>query len=286
MTVAERNREFNPLLPLPDSDMELGLSKLRAVIGEQDPHEMVCFIHEGDPCSKARARWHMKQQRFYTPGDVLTRQSALAREFIEAMSERPWTCNVAIVAIFFRPNSQRIDADNLMKLVMDAATQAEVWRDDCQVTTQAAWIELDRQRPRTIIALCPTVSSLNRDPVEVRNCRRCRELFKFDRFKAYHNPKYCSNACAQADSLRETRCARCEKTFKRSIAGQRYCSEACQAADKLVRQAARLQRPWPKCAKCGNRVSRREYIHCSDCAPKGRKRGSKNKQKEDVNAQA
>jgi Holliday junction resolvase RusA-like endonuclease len=276
--VAEANAAYNTLLPPPVSDVDLGLQKLRGVIGDQDPQDMVLFIHRAVPCSKARARWHRAQQRFYTPQNVLDAQSELAKNFEAVVPDRPWTCNIAIVAIFFRPNAQRIDADNLMKLVMDAATQAKVWTDDCLVTTQAAFIELDKENPRTVVALCPTVSSLNRDPVQVRICQRCRQPFQRNRFTQSKLTRYCSNACAQAAALAEVRCPKCETTFKRTVSGQRYCSKECEVSAALVRKSIREgQRPWPKCDTCGGRVSRREYKQCSRCGPKGRRIGSKNK---------
>jgi Holliday junction resolvase RusA-like endonuclease len=276
--VAAVNAAENPLFPSTHTDIDLGLEKLRALIGrDKDPQDLVCFVHDGDPASKARARWHMKQQRFFTPQKVQDAQAALSWKFRTAVRDTPWTCNVAIVAIFFRPNAQRIDADNLMKLVMDAATKAAIWADDCQVTAQAAFIELDRERPRTIVALCPTTSTLNRDPVEVRECRTCRQPFKRNRFTdTGRSGRFCSNRCAQAAQLARARCPRCGTEFQRTVSGQRYCSAACQESAALVRRSTQAQRPWPKCEQCGNRVSRREYKRCSACSPKGRRAGSKN----------
>jgi len=282
VSVAERNAAYNTLLPETEGDVAIALRKLRALIGDdQDPQDLVCFVHKGAPCSKARARWHRKQQRFYTPQHVLDAQTSLAGRFSH-IPDRPWTCNIAIVAVFYRPNAQRIDIDNLMKLVMDAATEADVWTDDCHVTAQAAFIELDRDNPRTVVALCPTVSTLNRDPVVVKICLQCRQPFKRDRFRDPKTTRFCSQDCVNAAALAEVRCAKCETTFRRTVSGQRYCSTDCEESAALVRKSIRAgQRPWPKCETCGNRVSRREYKQCSDCAPKGRHRGSKNKPKTD-----
>jgi Holliday junction resolvase RusA-like endonuclease/uncharacterized C2H2 Zn-finger protein len=277
-TVAEINAAENTLFPETRSDIEIGLEKLRAIIADKDPFDMVCFVHDGDPCSKARARWHLKQQRFYTPQHVLTAQQSFAKRFERAVQERPWTCNVAIAAIFFRQSAQRIDVDNLMKLVMDAGTQAGVWKDDSQVTAQAAFIELDRQRPRTIVALCPTTSTLNRDPVRIHTCHGCGQLFKRNRFKdgIKHSVKFCSQSCVDTAACTESRCPRCGTIFRRTSSKHRYCSEACAKSPIGVRPPKDKERPWPLCAECGNPVSRRDYVRCSNCAPKGRPIGSKN----------
>ena len=60
------------------------------------------------------------------------------------------------------PDRRRTDSDNLEKLVMDAATKARVWHDDCQVTAKVVAVELDPVHPRTVVALCPATSSLDR----------------------------------------------------------------------------------------------------------------------------
>jgi Holliday junction resolvase RusA-like endonuclease len=254
------------------SDTAYALTKLRGLLGNADPEKLAYFVHDGAPVSKARARWNQKQHRFYTPGETATAQTALAWRFQSSVQNRPWTGNIAIVAIFYRPNRQRIDSDNLMKLVLDAGTHAGVWRDDCQVSAQASFVELDAARPRTVVALAPTDSSMDRDAVAQYTCTRCHVLFERRRlFPKQRPPRFCSTKCARATERREARCAKCEKIFQRRTAGQRYCSRVCSRSSPLVRQKCRNQRPWPKCQTCGGRVSRREYRQCSNCAPKGRK---------------
>ena len=242
-----------------------------------DDDWLIVFVHPGDPASKARPRWSGRGRRTYTPAETVAAENALALRFRSAMRGRDVIeGNVAIAAVFYRPNHQRIDADNLMKLVLDSATKAGVWLDDSQVTAQASVVELDADEPRTIIALGPTASTLVRGPLR-QTCPRCGTAFDTRR-----NARriYCSIACAQPPTT--ARCARCGTEFRRRRAGQRYCSTACAAADPLRRQKLAEQRPAPTCETCGGRVSRREYRQCARCAPKGRRIGSKNRERRDA----
>lgn len=270
--------------PAPDSqyDIQLVSSKLTAIVGNDcDPSDIKAFVHEGAPVSKSRARYNRQTHKFYTPSKTSAEEEALAWRFTELTRGEMIKGCVAIVAIFFRPNYQRIDADNLMKLVMDAATQAKIWKDDCYVTAQASFIELDRERPRTLVAFCPSRSSLDR--FYKFTCEICNKPFTKPGRATFKNPKkFCSQECWAIRNARiraARRCPRCDKQFQFRTWGQRYCSKECVDAarnDPLVRQKRALQRPWPKCAACGERVSRREYVHCWKCRFHGRKAGSKN----------
>lgn len=259
------------------ADWDRGLRLLRGLIGEEaDPEGLRVLVMPGEPMSKARARWSAKSRTFYTPRTTTGVEAALAL-FLRTRIDGRYEANVAVAAIFFRSNQQRIDADNMMKLVMDAGTKAGIWADDCQVTRQASVVEHDPERPRTVIAIAPVQSSMTRSVMVDLSCARCGSAFQKERRKITKPPKFCSERCQYDADRREARCAKCESVFMRRVAGQRYCSKKCarSAPRKRVRDGVR---PWPLCA-CGKRVSRREYLRCADCRPKGRKRGSKNKPK-------
>lgn len=144
------------------SDIDNVLTKLRALIGDSvDMETLRVVVHDGAPASKARARSSRFSNVHYTPRRTVAAQDGLAWRF-KAQGKPPLSGAVAVLAIFYRPNFQRIDVDNLTKLVMDAATQGGVWADDSHVTAQASFVELDVVRPRTVVAICPTRSTLDR----------------------------------------------------------------------------------------------------------------------------
>lgn len=263
-----------------ESDSSIALDYLRGLLRDYDTEKIVYFVHEGDPVSKARARFNLKTKRVYTPERTQTAQEAIAWRFRAAVRDAPWVGNIALVAVFYRSNHQRIDADNLMKLVMDAGTQSGIWKDDCQVTHQLSVVELDAERPRTIVALSPVTSSLNRHPDIEFICQRCGVTFARPRVYASGRApqKYCSSAC-RAEPLGMACCPKCDTVFDRKKAGQRYCSDACRLSCVGRRKSAAQQRPPALCTKCGDRVSRREYLFCAKCRRKGWKPGSKSKPK-------
>ena len=166
----------------------------------------------------------------------------------------------------------------MMKLVMDAGTEADIWVDDCYVTAQSSYVELCRERPRTLVVIAPTRSSLDRSLRFV--CKKCGKAFNRAGVAAFKNPPdFCSRECRYEESRTQVRCPKCDAIFSRKIAGQVYCSRKCSNASPKVRQRQGAQRPQAKCQKCGGRVSRREYLNCANCRGKGRKIGSKNKVK-------
>ncbi len=246
------------------------MSRLPALISGQHPDTMSGFVHLGPPASKARAR--MGRSGFYTPTASKGAQTDLAWQFqLAKKGAQPLACNVAMFVVFYRPNLQRIDTDNMMKLVLDAGTEARIWRDDCQVSAHAALVELDAKNPRTVIAWCPYVSTLVRTPV-ARVCQRCGKEFERPGWmKAGKTGLYfCSSACAQARRLALATCPRCNVSFQRKVSAQKYCSLDCRNAERGNRLPNGEQRPRSVCEKCGGPVSRREYQQCRACRGYGR----------------
>lgn len=144
------------------NDRDLALEKLRALGGIAS--DVLTLVHDGTPIPKERAR--QGQRGFYTPSRTKNAQEALSWVFKAARGRKNrFTDTVAIVAIFYVPTFQQKDTDNCMKLVMDAATKADVWHDDSQVKAQAVFFELDPQHPRTVVAICPYFCSMSKAPL-------------------------------------------------------------------------------------------------------------------------
>jgi len=141
------------------------------------------FEHPGQPIPKGRARAFVQTKGrgagklgFYSPKDTKDEERALGERFRYELGRKgvrvPIDGNLALVAIFYRSDVREVDEDNLRKLVLDAATRAGVWHDDSQVTGGAVQVELDRERPRTLIALCPHDSSMIRTGRQKKAAKR------------------------------------------------------------------------------------------------------------------
>ncbi|BBY84216.1 hypothetical protein MPUL_53740 [Mycolicibacterium pulveris] len=115
----------------------------------------------GVPYSKSRPRFNPKQRRAYhNPDDKRAEQTTGV--YLRATVRQPFTGNVALACVFFRPTKQRVDVDNLLKHVCDAANGV-LWVDDCQCTGLSGVLDLDRDDPRTVVAIAPHVSGMVRD---------------------------------------------------------------------------------------------------------------------------
>ena len=196
--------------------------RLRGLIGtEPDPALCIGFVHTGPPVSKCR----------YTKAAM----DSIIERFKLAIAGNSFHGNVALLAICFRPNRQRIDADNLLKMVVDAGTKALAWEDDCQVTIQGAIIELDLERPRTIVALCECPSSLTRgDDAKVR-CVVCGNLFFPYGVQRRLVATWCSRECSK---LLPRKCPECDLDFKPHNYRSKFCSIRCRGIAQAKRDKA------------------------------------------------
>jgi Holliday junction resolvase RusA-like endonuclease len=147
-----------------DLDLSRARQRLRALVGET-VSEACAFIHSGNPIPKARARYGAGGHVF-TPQRTRLAEGELVRAFREAWRRQPpLEASIALVVLFFVETRQRKDLDNLEKLVMDAATKARVWVDDSQVRAKTVLLELDRDRPRTVVMLATRVDSMSKAPL-------------------------------------------------------------------------------------------------------------------------
>lgn len=109
-----------------------------------------CITVPGNPLPKARPR--MGGRRVYTPKRTVDAERQVA-EALSVVSK--FDSNVSVKCTFYRDSKRRVDLDNLVKTVLDAATAAGVWHDDSQVTVLSAALELDKVNPRTEISIGP-----------------------------------------------------------------------------------------------------------------------------------
>lgn len=189
---------------------------------------MQCVVIEGEPPSKARVRFTSKG-RPYTPQRTVDGEKRIASR-LKLVGK--FSGNVALVAIFYRSSYQRIDVDNMLKAVLDAGTRAAIWDDDSQVTALLGVVELDRERPRTVIALGAHRTTLLRGEDALRSCEACGTLFDPAGRQRRETARWCSRACRM--TLAEpVSCAVCAKPFKRTSGNQVYCSSACQHVGRI-----------------------------------------------------
>lgn len=156
-----------PSFDSPASDRDFALRLVRMIARDPEPQPVWCVLYPGEPIPKGRPR-HTKGGHTYTPTRTVKAERDLAVAFQEVIHRRPLVGPLAIVTLFFVSTHRRTDADNLGKLVLDAATKAGVWEDDSQVVAHAALLECDPNHPRTVIALTSARSGLRREPRKER----------------------------------------------------------------------------------------------------------------------
>lgn len=273
--------------------MSVGIAMriVRAAEGVESAAWEVSFIHMAVPKSKSRPKFDARRGRgrAYTPAESRAAEDHLAMSWRLALRGETHDGGLAVACVFYRPNRQRIDVDNMVKLVLDAGTKARAWYDDCQVVAIMARIELDAASPRTEVALIPSTSTLDRSMFKTSACSSCGKSFtiatsdivtKSKRATKPSPGNFCSRLCAQASRRVVARCTHCGCEFKRQRAAQSMCSRRCSDANAPSRSAQMIadgkRPPGPKCSSCGGRVSRREYLKCSACHGFGRPKGSKN----------
>ena len=133
-SVARRGKSdmnFEPLIPMPPDAVVVSLAV------------------PGDPVAHQRPRFGRKGQ-VYTPNESLVYRDKVTLFIRQLVAPtRDAATKFGVQVRFFRSNRQRIDADNLLKSVLDACTQAGLWRDDSQVREVAAKVWLGQADPRT-----------------------------------------------------------------------------------------------------------------------------------------
>lgn len=119
-------------------------------------------IVEGEPKSQGRPLFNRASGRAYKAKADKDAEADTARQ-LRGMYGDPQVGNLAMAVIFYRSSLRRCDLDNLIKHVWDAGNRV-LWVDDEQLTAVVALLELDRDHPRTVVAVCRHESSMWRGP--------------------------------------------------------------------------------------------------------------------------
>lgn len=215
---------------------------------------------DGAPWSKSRPRF--ARGRVYSKRDDVLAERALRYRMMQGKAPK-FPGNVMVACRFYRPNFQRIDADNLLKHVCDSANGV-LWEDDSQVTLVFGEVHHDAENPRTVILVANHHSTLVRGADAHRTCLSCAKPFKpaFTGSKA----RFCSKACshnARATRLEEKVCAQCSATFKPTTKEQILCGRACSIVYMRGRQQPGL--PPIGCSDCGKPLKHRRGGRCREC---------------------
>jgi len=221
-----------------------------------------CLIVPGNPRSKC---WGV------AASDAHTEYRKQLQRAMSAKADAPLLRGVSVEAVFYRSNRQRMDVDNMLKFVLDAALGI-FWIDDSQVLRIAGRVEFDAANPRVEMAIGEQVTSMPRgDEVLIeRRCEGCSGVFFRATYPSTPNAgRFCSKACMKRPILR---CANenCDADFTPNSLAQRYCTKRCassaiQTRQKIATAAALRARPLPNCRGCGAKLRRRNSYLCTAC---------------------
>lgn len=222
---------------------------------------------EMEPASKARARIG-RGGHFYTPRKTSDYEQNLALLMKTHRTSSDMSGAFGLRAIFNRSGRQRIDCDNLLKAVSDAANGV-LWEDDSQVQEIVAKVFRDSGKPRLRVLVHRV-----KDNLPYYTCPTCGKQFHKPKSQARQTKtlNFCSTRCAgiaqRGERVMVT--CRCGKEFEINASRLKWvknpaCSRACNLRYwKAKRDAGKGPAFW-KCHTCGGPVSRKEYIRCKAC---------------------
>ena len=255
--MTESTISFNPLtFPYPINEEDL----------------VVHFTYQGIPLAKGRPRFTGKR-RVYTDEKTRNYEQTLSLLLRNALKEKTIddTSRFALRCLFYRTTRQRIDCDNLLKAVSDAATGV-IWKDDSQVAEIFGRLFLASEIARIEIVIYKVADTAPR-PV----CEFCGASFITFPSVGSH---FCSIHCANQSKRVKKICRFCLSEFEipRSVdrGNQGFCSRRCSARFYGARKTNYRGRHTWKCVDCGGAVSRKEYERCRSCSTAHRQEPTSN----------
>ncbi|MFD6935300.1 RusA family crossover junction endodeoxyribonuclease [Streptomyces goshikiensis] len=156
-------------LPVGGQDRDRERARLLAEVLAPGATDVKVIVLGGPPASKTRPRFTKDGRPYKTDTDTAAEERSAWQ--LRAQFRRPWTGNLAIGCVFFRPDQQRIDVDNMLKHVCDAGNGI-AWEDDAQITAVYGVAELDAVKPRTLLVVTRHLSSLDRSTAAPRRPAR------------------------------------------------------------------------------------------------------------------
>lgn len=223
-----------------------------------------------DPQSKSRPIF--SKGRAYTPDKTRQYEKMLAFNFRASLTRQPTASDrFGVRAVFRKETLQRIDVDNMLKAVFDAANDV-VWLDDSQCVEVMG--KVLRGAPSARIDV---VFYLLPDPSPTYLCPKCNIRFRVKRSRSKNGPPvYCGQECfraAQTDAYVDMKCRQCDGEFElcQSLAklSAGFCSKTCSLRFYGALRKAAGSDTW-KCQDCGSAVTRKEYEVCKHCSMKRR----------------
>lgn len=230
---------------------------------------------EAEPLSKLRARLG-RSGNFYTPRGTRDYETMVSLMMSNAVNttEPDKENKFGLRCVFYRSNRQRIDCDNMIKVISDAATKTGViWLDDSQVIEIVGRMFLSCENPHTDVIIYRVGNPF---PIPLKTCPICGKKF----YTRSINAKHCSIECSNKSKHVTLICKECGKPFDivQSMAKIRggFCSRNCCLEWNRKRKRKGKYNPEWRCQYCGKQVSRKEYTRCKACAIKQRKEPTSN----------
>ena len=259
-------------LPQPKEQQSMSdvqrMSKVFEALGLGESDQFLFTTIPGDPWSKGRPRFARTGHTYTDPRDR-DAQERTAR-YLRSLVSNPMTGNVALGCVFYRSNRQRIDTDNLIKHVCDAANGI-LWVDDSQCTAVMGIIEHDSDNPRTLVVVGQHISTMARGTDYVGSCAACGKTFQLGKFATR---KTCSSECAirvrgYKPLGTALTCPQCKQKFVPTTAYRKMCSPACRVASITARRKGKAK-PRSQCARCGVTLTHCRGGECRPCWRIGR----------------
>lgn len=232
---------------------------------------VVHLVYQGEPISKHRVRFNRTTGRAYTPDATTVYEETLGWEFRSYLQgvEMDSESTFALRCLFYRSNRQRVDCDNLIKSVSDAANGI-VWKDDSQVSEVMGKLFVQSDNPRVEIAIYRVP-----DTLAYRVCLHCGSEFIRP---PSNKTRFCSTDCYRESTHVVCTCKECGRDFKiaKSQANRsNFCSRECSDSYQAKNKKADGGETW-KCKDCGGPVTKRHYMRCKSCDFKSRKQPTSN----------